>query len=64
MDINALIEKDFSELKQEDWDALRAYLKGDRTGGSANASDLETRLADSVQDWEKFSRVISDILNS
>lgn len=64
MNINALIEKDFSELSREDWDELRAYLKGDRTGNSPDSSDLETRLAESVQDWEKFSRVISDILNS
>ena len=64
-DFNALLDKPFDELTPQEWALLRQ--SGDATsdeGSDHRASDLETRLAESVQDWEKFSRVISDILNS
>ena len=63
MNINAILEKDFSQLTEQDWEELRTYLRGERPGPS-KTEDLKARLTAAVGDWEKFSQVIVDTLNS
>jgi hypothetical protein len=61
--IDEILDAEFETVTPEEWALVRSLLRPQSPAEADEPSDLEQRLAASVADWDKFAKVISDILN-